>query len=84
MVCAGLQSDRLAQTAGFDASPAIVPFRGSWTRLSDEHAQRVRALVYPVPDPRYPFLGVHLTRTVHDDVLAGPNALLALAREGSR
>lgn len=82
VVCAGLQGDRLARTAGFDASPAVVPFRGGWTRLSDEHARRVQALVYPVPDPRYPFLGVHLTRTIDDEVLAGPNALLALAREG--
>lgn len=84
VVCAGLQSDRLARTAGFDTSPAIVPFRGSWTRLTDEHARRVRALVYPVPDARYPFLGVHLTRTIDDEVLVGPNALLALAREGYR
>lgn len=82
VVCAGLQSDRVAMAAGFDQDPAIVPFRGGWTRLSDEHAQRVEALVYPVPDPRYPFLGVHLTRTIDDDVLAGPNALLALSREG--
>lgn len=82
VVCAGLQADRLARTAGFDASPAIVPFRGGWQRLGGEHARRVRALVYPVPDPRYPFLGVHLTRTIDDEVLAGPNALLALAREG--
>lgn len=84
VVCAGLQGDRVARRAGLDASPAIVPFRGGWTRLSDEHAQRVRSLVYPVPDPRYPFLGVHLTRTIEDEVLAGPNALLALAREGYR
>ena len=84
IVCAGLQGDRLARSAGLGASPAIVPFRGSWTRLSDEHARRVRSLVYPVPDPRYPFLGVHLTRTISGDVLAGPNALLALSREGYR
>lgn len=84
VVCGGLQGDRLARMAGLDPSPAIVPFRGSWTRLSDAHAERVRSLVYPVPDPRYPFLGVHLTRTIGDEVLVGPNALLALAREGYR
>lgn len=82
VVCGGLQSDRLARGAGLDPSPAIVPFRGAYLALSPEHAQRVRSLVYPVPDPRYPFLGVHLTRTIDDEVLAGPNALLALAREG--
>ena len=84
VVCGGLQSDRLARSAGMDPSPAIVPFRGAYLRLSPQHAARVRSLVYPVPDPRYPFLGVHLTRTIRQDVLAGPNALLALAREGYR
>lgn len=84
VVCGGLQGDRLARRAGLDSSPAIVPFRGSWTRLADAQAERVRSLVYPVPDPRYPFLGVHLTRTIDGEVLAGPNALLALAREGYR
>lgn len=84
VVCSGLQSDRLARRAGMDPGPVIVPFRGAYLRLSPLHAQRVRSLVYPVPDPRYPFLGVHLTRTIADEVLAGPNALLALAREGYR
>jgi len=84
VVCGGLQGDRIARRAGLDPSPAIVPFRGSWTRLSDAHAGRVRSLVYPVPDARYPFLGVHLTRTIDDEVMVGPNALLALAREGYR
>jgi L-2-hydroxyglutarate oxidase LhgO len=84
VVCAGLQSDRVARLAGDEAEPAIVPFRGEYHRLRPERESLVRGLVYPVPDPRYPFLGVHFTRRVHGGVDVGPNAVLALAREGYR
>ena len=84
VVCAGLQSDRVSRLAGGPKDPAIVPFLGMYYRLVADRRDLVKSLIYPVPDPRYPFLGVHLTRTVHDDVLVGPNALLALAREGYR
>ena len=84
LVCAGLHVDRLARGAGEPASPRIVPFRGEYWRLRPERADLVRGLVYPVPDPSLPFLGVHLTRTVDGSVLVGPNAVLALAREGYR
>jgi L-2-hydroxyglutarate oxidase len=82
--CAGLQSDRVARSAGARPAVAIVPFRGEYHELAPPARQLVRALVYPVPDPRFPFLGVHLTRGVDDTVHAGPNAVLALAREGYR
>ena len=82
--CAGLQSDRIAELAG-DIPPAqILPFRGEYYELVPERRELVRALVYPVPDPRFPFLGVHLTRGVEGGVHAGPNAVLALRREGYR
>ena len=81
IVCAGLQSDRLALRSGADAEPRIVPFRGSYYRLRPAARHLVRGLVYPVPDPRYPFLGIHLTRTVHDEVLVGPNAFLGFSRD---
>ena len=81
IVCAGLQSDRLALRSGADAQPRIIPFRGSYYRLRPAAQRLVRGLVYPVPDPRYPFLGIHLTRTVHDDVLVGPNAFLGFSRD---
>ena len=81
IVCAGLQSDRLALRSGADAEPRIVPFRGSYYRLRPAAQHLVRGLVYPVPDPRYPFLGIHLTRTVHDEVLVGPNAFLGFSRD---
>jgi len=84
VLCAGLQSDRLNRLAGGPAEPQIVPFLGMYYRLLPERRDLVRSLVYPVPDARYPFLGIHLTRTVHDDVLVGPNAVLGLAREGYR
>jgi len=84
VLAGGLYADRLAMLAGDGPSPAIVPFRGEYHRLSPAAAQLVRGLVYPVPDPRYPFLGVHLTRRVDDTVLLGPNAVLATAREGYR
>ena len=81
IVCAGLQSDRLALRSGADAEPRIIPFRGSYYRLRPAAQRLVRGLVYPVPDPRYPFLGIHLTRTVHDEVLVGPNAFLGFSRD---
>ena len=84
VVCGGLHADRLAVACGVDPVARIVPFRGEYFELHDEAAKRVNALVYPVPDPRFPFLGVHLTRMVHGGVHAGPNAVLALAREGYR
>lgn len=82
IVCAGLHADRLARRSGEDAAPRIVPFRGEYWALAPERGALVRGLVYPVPDPSLPFLGVHLTRTVDGRVLIGPNAVLALAREG--
>jgi (S)-2-hydroxyglutarate dehydrogenase len=80
--CAGLYSDRIARMAGDDPKIMIVPFRGEYYHLTPERAALVRALIYPVPDPRFPFLGVHFTRRVSGTVDAGPNAVLALAREG--
>src|SRR3954452_1193387 len=79
--CAGGWSDRLAVAAGGDPDPRIVPFRGAWLRLRPERRDLVRALVYPVPDPSLPFLGVHFTRGTDDEVLVGPTALLAGARD---
>ena len=80
--CAGGWSDRLAVAAGGDPDPRIVPFRGAWLRLKPERRDLVRALVYPVPDPSLPFLGVHFTRGTDGEVLVGPTALLAPARDG--
>src|ERR1700693_1303077 len=82
--CAGLHSDRIARMAGDDPGVLIVPFRGEYYDLIPERAGLVRALIYPVPDPRFPFLGVHFTRRITGKVDAGPNAILALAREGYR
>jgi (S)-2-hydroxyglutarate dehydrogenase len=79
--CAGAWSDRLAVAAGGEPDPRIVPFRGAWLRLRPERRDLVRALVYPVPDPGLPFLGVHFTRGTDDEVLVGPTALLAGARD---
>lgn len=84
LVCAGLQSDLLARASGRPADPAIIPFRGEYWALRPRRAGLVRGLVYPVPDPGLPFLGVHLTRCVDGRVLVGPNAVLAGAREGYR
>jgi L-2-hydroxyglutarate oxidase LhgO len=84
VVCAGLHSDRLARMVGADRSPAVVPFRGEYRRLVPGRRHLVRGLVYPVPDPALPFLGVHLTRHVDGEVTVGPNAVLALSREGYR
>jgi L-2-hydroxyglutarate oxidase LhgO len=82
VVCAGLQSDRVARLAGDTPGPAIIPFRGEYYRLVPDRTDLVRGLIYPVPDPRYPFLGVHFTRRVDGGVDIGPNAVLATAREG--
>lgn len=82
VACGGLQSDRLAEMAGDGPEPVIMPFRGEYYALRPERRGLVNGLVYPVPDPRYPFLGVHLTPRVDGEVLIGPNAVLALAREG--
>ena len=82
--CGGLQSDRIARRCGVDPKLQIVPFRGEYHELRPERRHLVRNLVYPVPDARFPFLGVHFTRTVRGDVEAGPNAVLALKREGYR
>jgi L-2-hydroxyglutarate oxidase LhgO len=86
IACAGLQADRIAAMTG-DAGPdqpRIVPFRGDYYTLKPEARHLVRGLIYPVPDPRFPFLGVHLTKRIDGEVLAGPNAVLATAREGYR
>jgi L-2-hydroxyglutarate oxidase LhgO len=82
VACGGLQSDRLAELAGDGSDPVIMPFRGEYYALKPERRGLVNGLVYPVPDPRYPFLGVHITPRVDGEVLIGPNAVLALAREG--
>jgi (S)-2-hydroxyglutarate dehydrogenase len=82
--CAGAWADRLAVAAGADADPRIVPFRGAYLRLRPERRHLVRSLIYPVPDPSLPFLGVHLTKHVGGDVLVGPTALMAGARDAYR
>jgi L-2-hydroxyglutarate oxidase len=82
--CAGLQCDRVAQLAGERRDIRIVPFRGEYYKLRPERQHLVRHLIYPVPDPRFPFLGVHFTRLIHGGIEAGPNAVLAFAREGYR
>jgi L-2-hydroxyglutarate oxidase LhgO len=80
--CAGLHCDRICTLAGGKPGLQIVPFRGEYFRLKPERQFLVRNLIYPVPDPRFPFLGVHFTRLIHGGVEAGPNAVLAFAREG--
>lgn len=82
--CAGLHCDVIASMAGATPGLKIVPFRGEYYFLKPERRHLVNGLIYPVPDPDFPFLGVHFTRTVHGDVEAGPNAVLAFAREGYR
>jgi 2-hydroxyglutarate dehydrogenase len=79
--CAGAWSDRLAVAAGADPDPRIVPFRGAYLRLKPQRRHLVRSLIYPVPDPALPFLGVHLTRFVDGEVLIGPTALMAPSRD---
>lgn len=81
-VCAGLWSDRLARDSGEAPTPRIVPFRGEYFALRPERRSLVHGLIYPVPDPALPFLGVHLTKRIDGEILVGPNAVLALAREG--
>lgn len=82
IVCAGLQSDLVARALGHHPSARIVPFRGEYVTVREPAAHLVRGLIYPVPDPAFPFLGVHLTRGIDGAVHAGPNAVLAFAREG--
>jgi (S)-2-hydroxyglutarate dehydrogenase len=82
--CAGLQSDRVARMCGVDPKLQIIPFRGEYYELRPERHYLVKNLIYPVPDPRFPFLGVHFTRMVHGGIEAGPNAVLAFRREGYR
>lgn len=82
--CAGLHSDRIARMAGEDPGVTIVPFRGEYYELVPERRGLVKGLVYPVPNPDFPFLGVHFTRMIDGSVHAGPNAVLALKREGYR
>lgn len=84
IVCAGLQADRLARLVDGVDGPRILPFRGEYLRVAAAKRELVRGMVYPVPDPRYPFLGVHFTRRVDGELEVGPNAVLALAREGYR
>lgn len=80
--CAGLYSDRIARWSGADVATKIVPFRGEYFTLTPEARPLVKALIYPVPDPQFPFLGVHFTRMIHGGVECGPNAVLAFSREG--
>lgn len=82
ITCAGLYSDRVAALAGESRSTRIIPFRGEYYRLAARASSLVRNLIYPVPDPSFPFLGVHFTRLIHGGIEAGPNAVLAFAREG--
>jgi L-2-hydroxyglutarate oxidase len=82
IACAGLQSDRLARVSGLDIKLRVIPFRGEYFRLPDEKSKIVRHLIYPVPDPELPFLGVHLTRMIDGHVTVGPNAVLGFSREG--
>ena len=82
--CAGLFSDRIAALAGTKNDIRIIPFRGEYFELTPKARHLVRHLIYPVPDPTFPFLGVHFTRLIHGGIEAGPNAVLALAREGYR
>ena len=84
VLCAGLQSDRIGRLAGGDPAPRIVPFRGEYMAVTPAKQDLVRGMVYPVPDPRYPFLGVHFTRRVDGTLEVGPNAVLALHRDSYR
>jgi (S)-2-hydroxyglutarate dehydrogenase len=84
IACAGLYADRVAELSGAPRSPRIVPFRGDYFVLRPERRDLVRSLIYPVPDPAFPFLGVHFTRRIDGSVWLGPNAVLAFSREGYR
>lgn len=81
VVCAGLQSDRVAEATGEPATPRIVPFFGQYFLLGKEARDHVRGLIYPVPDPRHPFLGVHLTKRIDGEMMLGPNAFISFGRE---
>ena len=82
--CAGLHADKVARMMGEEPDVRIIPFRGEYYTLREDSRRLVKGLIYPVPNPRFPFLGVHFTRTIHGTVEAGPNAVLALSREGYR
>lgn len=82
IVCAGLQSDRLARLAGMKIDHRIVPFRGEFYTLPKSRAGLINRLIYPIPDPKLPFVGIHLTRTIDGRIIVGPNAVLGFAREG--
>ena len=84
IVCAGSQSDRLARGSGASAQPSVVPFFGQYFQLEESYRTILNGLVYPVPDPKYPFLGVHLTKRVDGQMMVGPNAFLSLSREKYR
>ena len=84
ITCAGLQCDRVAELAGERRDMRILPFRGEYYKIRPQRQSLVRHLIYPVPDPQFPFLGVHFTRLIHGGIEAGPNAVLAFAREGYR
>ena len=84
VTCGGLYSDRLVRAAGQKPAAKIIPFRGEYYQIRKERQHLVRNLIYPVPDPKFPFLGVHFTRLIHGGIEAGPNAVLAFAREGYR
>ena len=82
VACCGLQSDRIAKMAGLEINYKIIPFRGDYFRLNKKHNNIVQHLIYPIPDPAYPFLGIHLTRMIDGSVTVGPNAALNISREG--
>jgi L-2-hydroxyglutarate oxidase LhgO len=84
IVCAGLWSDRIARQSGAPADPRIIPFRGAYLRLKPTSEPLVKGMVYPVPDPTLPFLGVHLTKHIHGDIMIGPTAMLVPSRDGYR
>ena len=84
VACGGLHADRLVKAAGQKPAAKIIPFRGEYFKIKKEHQHLVRHLIYPVPDPKFPFLGVHFTRLIRGGIEAGPNAVLAFAREGYR
>lgn len=82
MTCGGLQSDKLAELTGCPKDPRIIPFRGEYLLLNPNKCHMVKGNIYPVPDPRFPFLGVHFTPRMDGSVWCGPNAVLAFKREG--
>jgi L-2-hydroxyglutarate oxidase LhgO len=82
VACGGLHADRLVKISGQKPMAKIIPFRGEYFQIKKERQHLVRHLIYPVPDPKFPFLGVHFTRLIHGGIEAGPNAVLAFAREG--